>query len=61
MNRRNFLQSASAVALASSSLGRAAAPAVKPLRLGLIGAGSRGQEDMRQFLKGPGRLCGSHL
>ena len=43
MNRRDFLQTASAsAALASSSFARAAAPAVKPVRLGVIGAGSRG-------------------
>ena len=55
MNRRDFLQAASAsAALATSSLARAAAPAVKPLRLGVIGAGSRGQEDLRQFLHVPG-------
>ena len=55
MNRRHFLQTASAsAALASSSYGRAATPAAKPVRLGVIGAGSRGQEDLRQFLKVPG-------
>jgi predicted dehydrogenase len=58
MNRRDFLQSASAAALASTSIARAAtstaAPAVKPVRLGVIGAGSRGQEDLRQFLRVPG-------
>ena len=54
MNRRDFLQAASAATLASSSLARAAAPATKPVRLGVIGAGSRGQEDMRQFLHVPG-------
>jgi len=55
MNRRDFLQAASASALvASSSLGRASAPAIKPVRLGVIGAGSRGQENLRQFLRVPG-------
>lgn len=55
MNRRDFLQAASAsAALASSRFARSAAPAVKPVRLGVIGAGSRGQEDMRQFLHVPG-------
>ena len=54
MNRRDFLQSASAAALASTTIARAAAPAVKPVRLGVIGAGSRGQEDLRQFLRVPG-------
>ena len=55
MNRRDFLQAASAsAAFASSPLARAAAPAVKPTRLGVIGAGSRGQENLRQFLRVPG-------
>ena len=54
MNRRDFLQSASAAALASSTLARAAAPAVQPVRLGVIGAGSRGQENLRHFLHVPG-------
>ena len=55
MNRRDFLQTASAsAALARSSFARAAASAVKPVRLGIIGAGSRGQEDLRQFLHVPG-------
>ncbi|MBB5066019.1 Gfo/Idh/MocA family protein [Granulicella mallensis] len=54
MNRRDFLQSASAAALASTTIARAATPAVKPVRLGVIGAGSRGQEDLRQFLRVPG-------
>jgi predicted dehydrogenase len=54
MNRRDFLQAASASALASSSFARAATPAVKPVRLGVIGAGSRGQENLRQFLHVPG-------
>jgi len=54
MNRRDFLQSASAAAIASSTIARAATPAVKPVRLGVIGAGSRGQEDLRQFLHVPG-------
>jgi predicted dehydrogenase len=54
MNRRDFLQTASAAALASTTIARAAAPSVKPIRLGVIGAGSRGQEDLRQFLRVPG-------
>jgi predicted dehydrogenase len=54
MNRRDFLHTASAAALASSTLARAAAPAVKPVRLGIIGAGSRGQENLRHFLRVPG-------
>ena len=55
LNRREFLQAASAsAALASSSFSRAAMPAVKPVRLGVIGPGSRGQENMRQFLHVPG-------
>ena len=55
MNRREFLQTASATAaLHRTAFARNAAPAVKPLRLGVIGPGSRGQEDMRQFLRVPG-------
>jgi predicted dehydrogenase len=54
MNRRDFLQTVSASALASTPLARAATPAVKPVRLGVIGPGSRGQEDLRQFLRVPG-------
>ncbi len=54
MNRRDFLETASLTAIASTPLARAVAPAVKPIRLGVIGAGSRGQEDMRQFLRVPG-------
>ncbi len=55
MNRRDFLGGASvSAALASSPFARAAVPAVKPVRLGVIGPGSRGQEDMRQFLHVPG-------
>ncbi|MES2390447.1 MAG: gfo/Idh/MocA family oxidoreductase, partial [Acidobacteriota bacterium] len=54
MNRRDFLQSASAAALATSPIARAATAAPKPIRLGVIGAGSRGQEDLRKFLHIPG-------
>jgi predicted dehydrogenase len=54
MNRRDFLHTASASALATTALARAATPAVKPVRLAVIGAGSRGQEDLRQFLRVPG-------
>ncbi|MGI4831263.1 MAG: hypothetical protein ACRYFU_24230 [Janthinobacterium lividum] len=54
MNRRDFLQVASISAVATSSFARTALPAVKPIRLGVIGAGSRGQEDLRQFLRVPG-------
>ena len=55
MNRRNFLQAASAsAALAGSGFARAITPPPRPVRLGVIGAGSRGQEDMRQFLQVPG-------
>lgn len=53
MNRRDFVLSTSA-AFATTAFARAAAPAVKPIRLGVIGAGSRGQEDLRQFLRVPG-------
>lgn len=53
MDRRRFIASASAAAFAarSSSL---AAQNTKPVRLGVIGAGSRGQEVMRHFLHVPG-------
>ena len=54
MDRRTFVKSASLSALALPVAGRAAAAAAKPLRLGVIGAGSRGQEVMRQFLHVPG-------
>lgn len=54
MNRRDFLQSATAAALAASPIVRAATADPKPVRLGVIGPGSRGQEDMRQFLRVPG-------
>jgi len=53
MNRRTFLHTASLTALAPA-IARPATPAPKPLRLGVIGPGSRGQEDMRQFLRIPG-------
>lgn len=52
MNRRDFLISTSA--FATAPFARAAAPAVEPIHLGVIGAGSRAQEDMRQFLRVPG-------
>ena len=52
MNRRTFVQTAGA--FASLPMIATAAPAIKPIRLGVIGAGSRGQEDMRQFLRVPG-------
>jgi predicted dehydrogenase len=54
MNRRDFLQTASAAAFTTTTFARAATPAVKPVRLGIIGAGSRGQEDLRKFLRVPG-------
>lgn len=52
MNRRDFVISTSA--FAAAPFVRATTPAVMPVRLGIIGAGSRGQEDMRQFLRVPG-------
>lgn len=52
MNRRNFLLSTSA--FASMAFASTAAPAVKPVRFGILGAGSRGQENMRQLLRIPG-------
>jgi predicted dehydrogenase len=54
MDRRTFAKVASLSALTPSAVVRAAGGAVKPLRLGVIGAGSRGQEVMRQFLHLPG-------
>lgn len=55
MDRRSFLQTATAAALSSAtsatSLGQAPG---KPVRLGVIGAGSRGQEVLRHFLHVPG-------
>jgi predicted dehydrogenase len=52
MNRREFVIATSALAATPRSW--SATPAVKPIRLGVIGAGSRGQEDIRQFLRVPG-------
>jgi predicted dehydrogenase len=52
MNRREFLIAGSA--LATTPITWSATPAKKPIRLGVIGAGSRGQEDLRQFLRVPG-------
>jgi predicted dehydrogenase len=52
MNRREFVVATSA--FATASITRAATPAEKPIRLGVIGVGSRGQEDIRQFLRVPG-------
>ncbi|SEG72233.1 Predicted dehydrogenase [Bryocella elongata] len=54
MNRRDFLHTASAAALSSSAIARAASPAAKPVRIGIIGSGSRGQENLRQLLRVPG-------
>ena len=54
MNRRDFLHTASAAALGTSAIARAAAPAIKPVRIGIIGSGSRGQENIRQLLRVPG-------
>jgi predicted dehydrogenase len=55
MNRRNFLQSASAAAALSTNLRAATVDAsAKPIRIAVIGAGSRGQEDLRHFLHVPG-------
>jgi predicted dehydrogenase len=49
-----FVKAASLTALSAPYIGRAAADPGKALRLGVIGAGSRGQEVMRQFLHLPG-------
>jgi predicted dehydrogenase len=57
MDRRTFTKIASLSALSSSVVGRSvrvSGEAVRQLRLGVIGAGSRGQEVMRQFLHLPG-------
>ncbi len=54
MNRRTFAKVASLAALSSSVVTKALETSAKPLRLGVIGAGSRGQEVMRQFLHLPG-------
>jgi len=54
MNRRTFAKVASLSALSATSVARTLGQAAKPLRLGVIGAGSRGQEVMRQFLHLPG-------
>lgn len=54
MDRRSFLQTATATAIASTVTHSFAAPAIKPVRLGVIGAGSRGQEVLRHFLRVPG-------
>jgi predicted dehydrogenase len=54
MDRRTFTKVASLAALSSTGVTRALETSAKPLRLGVIGAGSRGQEVMRQFLHVPG-------
>jgi len=51
MDRRTFLQSA---ALAGVGIKSAVAQGAKPVRLAVIGPGSRGQEVLRQFLHVPG-------
>src|SRR5262245_55391225 len=67
MNRRNFVKSISASALGATVVGRGlargretqAVPPSDQIRLGIIGAGSRGQELMRYFLRVPGvRITG---
>ncbi len=54
MDRRTFTKVASLAALSSSVGSRAMQAGARPLRLGVIGPGSRGQEVMRQFLHLPG-------
>ena len=60
MNRRSFVQSLSAAALATKSLtsiaetARSEASASTPVRLGIIGPGSRGKELIRNALRVPG-------
>lgn len=53
INRRAFIASSVGAIVAGSRVMQAL-PAAKPLRLGVIGAGSRGQEVMRHFLHVPG-------
>lgn len=53
MNRREFMQGASAVAMAQA-LGRRAFAANDKVQVGVIGPGSRGQELIRQLLRVPG-------
>ncbi len=54
MHRRNFLKTAAAAAAACTLNLRGAVASTRPVRLGIIGAGSRGQELLRQFLHVPG-------
>jgi predicted dehydrogenase len=60
MNRRLFVQGLSAAALAVKSMTSIAEmdvaepPAATPVRLGIIGPGSRGKELIRNFLRVPG-------
>ena len=54
MNRRDFVSGVAAAGVAAAARPLRALPATKPLRLGVIGAGSRGQEVMRHFLHVPG-------
>ena len=60
MNRRFFVQGLSAATLAAKSItsiaeiGVADPPAPAPVRLGIIGPGSRGKELIRNFLRVPG-------
>ena len=67
MNRRKFVKVISAGALGAAVVGRGvgrgretrAVPPSDQIRLGIIGAGSRGQELMRYFLRVPGvRMTG---
>lgn len=53
LNRREFVQLGVAAAVSGNSVVSHAADA-KPVRLGVIGAGSRGQEVLRKFLRVPG-------
>lgn len=58
MNRRSFVQSLSAAALATKSMSSLAETALSgtsaPVRLGIIGPGSRGKELIRNVLRVPG-------
>jgi predicted dehydrogenase len=58
MNRREFLETTAGALAAASALGSAsdvfAVPPSDRVNLGIIGPGSRGQTDMRAFLRVPG-------
>ena len=51
MNRRDFLHTGAAAGLALSAFGHHVAAAEKPLRVGLIGCGWYGKEDLRRLIQ----------